>query len=168
MRRCRYLKHHGFKQRSDALFNANYPTDYMGSIIKNMNAVEVNPGVFELTFDIDLHTIMVQSVFTEKLQHMHILSQVTRGFDEHISKSLELSLVLDNTASMGAPATKLTSLKKAANELVDIIFGDKATSNKIHVSVVPYDLVVNIGPGRDAWFQNEALSRATAPCINSA
>ncbi len=136
------------------LFNANYPTDYMGSVVKNMAVAEVSSGVYEMTFDVDLSTIMVQSVFSENMMHLQILSQVTRGFEEQRSKQLELALVLDNTASMGSPMSKMEGLKHAARDLVDIIFAEQATSTKIHISVVPYSTVVNIGPQRADWMQD--------------
>jgi Flp pilus assembly protein TadG len=56
---------------------------------------------------------------------------------------LEVALVLDTTLSMSQPASKLASLKTAANNLVTKITADPTADVKI--AVIPYGQYVNVG-----------------------
>ena len=60
---------------------------------------------------------------------------------------VEVALVLDNTGSMAG--TKLTTLKAAANALVDTLFDstDTTDANALKMSVVPFSMTVKIGSG---------------------
>lgn len=63
---------------------------------------------------------------------------VKRGLDD----TVELALVLDTTGSMAA-SNKLTTLKTAANNLVDNLMSD--TGNQVSIAVVPFAQYVNVG-----------------------
>lgn len=65
-------------------------------------------------------------------------SEVTRS-----SKNVEVALVLDITGSMGGQ--KLTDMKAAAAQLVDIVVQDQQTPWYSKMSLVPYSLGVNLG-----------------------
>jgi hypothetical protein len=64
--------------------------------------------------------------------------QVTRE-----SKGLEIALALDNTGSM-ADSGKLTALKSATNELINILFGDQNTPARLKMSLVPFSQTVKV------------------------
>ncbi len=49
---------------------------------------------------------------------------------------VEISMMLDVTGSMGG--TKITDLKKAANDLVSIVISDAANYNPVRVAIVPF------------------------------
>lgn len=59
------------------------------------------------------------------------------------SKSLEVALVLDTTGSMSG--TKITDLKTAANDLIDLIVQTVQTPHYTKVAIVPYSQGVNAG-----------------------
>lgn len=59
------------------------------------------------------------------------------------SKDIEVALVLDITGSM--TTSKMSSLKSAANELVDIVVQDQQTPYYSKMSIVPYSMGVNVG-----------------------
>jgi Putative Flp pilus-assembly TadE/G-like len=59
------------------------------------------------------------------------------------SNALEVALVLDNTGSMGGQ--KLTDLKSAALDLVEMLFKNGNNSAKLAVGIVPFSEYVNIG-----------------------
>ena len=64
---------------------------------------------------------------------------------------MELALVLDNTGSMwGSP---FDTMKAAAHELVNIIYGEAETHPNLYVAVVPYVATVNIGSARTSWLE---------------
>lgn len=63
------------------------------------------------------------------------------------SKSLEVALVLDTTGSMGG--TKISDLRTAANDLVDLVVQDVQTPHYTKVAIVPYSQAVNAGAYAD-------------------
>ncbi len=80
-------------------------------------------------------------------------SEVTRE-----NRGMELVLVLDVTGSMWGN-NKYISLRNAATDLINIVFGDNSSLDNLFVGVVPYSTAVNIGPSREAWVQNLDLTR---------
>lgn len=60
-----------------------------------------------------------------------------------IPGKLELSLALDTTFSM--TGTRITALKKAANDLVDSLSKASTYSGQIKIAIVPFDVYVNVG-----------------------
>jgi Flp pilus assembly protein TadG len=76
---------------------------------------------------------------------------------------MELALVLDVTGSMGSNATpspigsattngtNIDALRLAASDLVNILYGTRASVPNLWVSVVPYTTTVNIAPQRTGW-----------------
>jgi Flp pilus assembly protein TadG len=66
-------------------------------------------------------------------------------------KGMEVALVLDVTGSMCQPCSKITALKDAATDLVDILFGDEETLDDLWIGIVPFSQTVNVGTDRTAW-----------------
>jgi hypothetical protein len=66
---------------------------------------------------------------------------------------LEVALVLDTTSSM-LDNNKLTALKTAANNFMDIIFGSANTRPNTGVAIVPYIMSVNVGSNKTAWLSD--------------
>lgn len=117
-----------------------------------------NPSVtldsFEFEVDPTFHFVTLSATATTPTLFMRVLGHDTmtvgaRSVIERETTGMELALVLDNTGSMYGAA--FTSLYNAANDLVDIIFGDKNTVDNLWVSVVPYVSTVNIGNSRTGW-----------------
>lgn len=59
------------------------------------------------------------------------------------SKDIEVSMVLDITGSMSG--NRLTDLKSAANDLVDLVVQDDQRINRTRMALVPYSMGVNPG-----------------------
>lgn len=75
---------------------------------------------------------------------------------ERQTSGMELALVLDNTGSLWGSKTKLEGtnfdfLQKAAQNLVDVIYGDETEIDHVWISLVPYVATVSIGPSRSGW-----------------
>jgi Flp pilus assembly protein TadG len=138
------------------LFNANYPTNYMSSTVGAIATSIVSPGVYQATFTVTVPTT-VTGIFSSDIATIQILSEVTSGYDVTQNRRLELALVLDNTGSMAG--AKLAGLKQASRDLTDIIFGTAETLNNVHISLLPYDVGVNLGtdPSHSAWIQGAYL-----------
>ncbi|KSB89611.1 hypothetical protein AS593_16245 [Caulobacter vibrioides] len=64
------------------------------------------------------------------------------------ANNLEIALVLDITGSMSG--TRITDLRTAATDLVDIVVQDIQTPYYSKVSIVPYSMGVNVGTYADA------------------
>ncbi len=69
---------------------------------------------------------------------------------------MELALVLDVTGSMSG--TPMTQMRLAATDLVNILFGNRASLDTLYVAVVPYSSAVNFGPGRTDWLAGGAAA----------
>jgi len=67
---------------------------------------------------------------------------------------LEVAMVLDNTGSMqfGSPA-RIDSLRLAATDLVDILFGNETNPDNLKIALVPFVATVNIGQENDELIQ---------------
>ncbi len=65
-------------------------------------------------------------------------SEVTRS-----GNNLEVALVLDTTGSMSG--TRITNLKSAANQLIDLVVSDTQTPFYSKIAIVPYSNSVNPG-----------------------
>jgi Flp pilus assembly protein TadG len=73
---------------------------------------------------------------------------------------MELALVLDITGSM-LEQNKIGSLKTAAHELINILYGDRETVPNLWVSVVPYIASVNVGTANLAFLASNDRARVT-------
>ncbi|MCF6322055.1 MAG: pilus assembly protein [Rhizobiaceae bacterium] len=60
------------------------------------------------------------------------------------SKKVELTMMLDVTGSMDSQG-KLSALKSAATNAIDILMPTGSTNNKVRIALVPYSASVNIG-----------------------
>lgn len=69
-------------------------------------------------------------------------SQVTKD-----GTGLEVALVFDNTGSMGNQS-RLSTLKVAARDFVNILFGPRETADTLKIAVVPFSQFVNVGPDK--------------------
>ena len=85
-------------------------------------------------------------------------SQTISTFAE-VSKeatNLDVVLVFDNTGSM-AKEQRLSTLKVAANDFVEILFGPRDVVETLKVGVVPFSQFVNVGPDKsnEPWLDTQ-------------
>lgn len=139
------------------LFKANFPANYMGSVVGKITVTQPGSSTFEASFSVTI-PMAVMRLFGTETATVNILSQVTKGYEVDKQRRLELALVLANTTSMNL-GVKLAQLKQASHDLTDILFGDSAQLQNLHISVVPFDVAVNVGPQRAAWVQPDYLAR---------
>lgn len=139
---------------------ANYPDGYADSVVTNI-ATAVTDGGNTITVS---GTAVMQTAFMQ----LFGVSEVTVSATSEITRAiggLELSLVLDNTGSMGNN-NKLEDLKDASHELLNVVFGGETTANKLFVGVVPFSQSVNIGTSRAAWL-NAAPPAGWGGCVRA-
>jgi len=121
---------------------ANFPNGYLGATLKT---VSVTPNAYNSVFTLYATaevpaTFMGAFGFTSSLVRAD--SEITRT-----TSGLELVMVLDNTGSMAG--TKLTSLKSAANKLVEILYSSN-NGQPLWIGLVPFAQGVNIGTTHSA------------------
>lgn len=84
---------------------------------------------------------------------------LTLSCDNEITLSgsgrVEVALVVDVSGSMGQPPAgggprKIQSLRDSVDAMLDILYGDRSTSDNIRVGAVPFNAFVNPG-GADGW-----------------
>ncbi len=118
---------------------ANYPLDALGQV--GPVSVQVQGQVVVVAAAVTLDTVFMPLIGQDHLS-IRASSEVTRE-----NRGLELALVLDNTGSMTSN-NNIGALRDAAQELVDILFGDETEHPKLFVALVPYSAAVN--PGDEA------------------
>jgi Flp pilus assembly protein TadG len=87
-------------------------------------------------------------------------SEVVRG-----GNNIEVAMVLDNSNSMAGAS--LTSLKSAANQLIDLVVADTQTPFYSKISIIPYGNGVNVGTYADTA-RGAVLSATSTACKNNA
>jgi len=123
-----------------------------------------NTGTPEVTLSLDNAKVRVDATVDVDNYLMKAVgkdSQVVSTYAE-VSKeatNLDVVLVFDNTGSM-AQEQRLSTLKVAANDFVEILFGPNATASTLQVGVVPFSQFVNVGPqnANQAWIDKDGLN----------
>lgn len=123
---------------------ANF-NNHLNAIITDFSAVaNADNTIITLNATATVPTTLMKVLGFESNQ-VSASSEITRA-----SKGLELAMVLDNTGSMYG--SKLTSLKSAATDLVNILHGDGGNNDdNLFIGLVPFSQSVNIGSGRASW-----------------
>jgi Flp pilus assembly protein TadG len=133
-------------------FYANFPVNYMGTTINSVTAVpNSNNTKINLTASGTVPMTLMK-VFGITSMPVSASSEITRS-----NKGMELVLVLDITGSMWSNNNYL-SLRAAATDLINILYGTNETMQNLWVSVVPYVTAVNIGNHHSTWLSNYSLS----------
>lgn len=116
-------------------FTANYPQDEYG--IPATPSMTINGDQISLSVTADVPTLLMKVAGIDKIQVAadSLIVKETKG--------LEIAMVLDNTGSMAG--SKINSLKTAATDLVNIVFGNETAPPLLKVAVVPFTGSVNIG-----------------------
>lgn len=131
------------------LFDANFTPGYLGSSVSPLT-VEHDPtaGTVLIVARARVPTMVMQ------LARFDTVEVEARAKAIRRVNGLEVALVLDVTGSMAG--RKIDALKRAAADLVEILFGDVETAEELAVAVVPFSARVNIGLSRSAWTSGSA------------
>ncbi len=135
-------------------FRANIPVDFMGATVPDPVVTKDDAsGTVTLTVTATLPTTFMQIFGIDEVQvsRRTVITRENRG--------LELVMVLDNTGSMRHPPSsggekRIYSLRTAANQLVDILYGSNETVENLWVGLVPYVTQVNVGSAHSAWLKS--------------
>ncbi len=124
--------------------NTNMGTGYLNATLTNLEVrSNTDNTVITLTASASMPTTLMRVLGHDEI-NVSASSEIIRA-----NKGLELVLVLDNTGSMaGSP---ISSLKTAATDLINILYGSRTTVPNLWVGIVPFSHTVNIGSGRTSW-----------------
>lgn len=142
----------------DMFFTSNLPADYLGATITGPSvSVDASGEIITLTASAEVPTTFMR-LFGHETMTVSARTVVHRAV-----RGMELVLVMDNTGSMSSGG-KITAMKNAAKDLIDILYGNNETIPDFWVALVPYSASVNIGNGRSGWLTgyNPAAYGATA------
>ena len=119
-------------------FNANFPANYLGSTHGDPQVVTGADGrTITVSANANVPTTLMRVL---GFNTMSVASQTEVTID---SKNLEVAMILDITASMAGQ--RVTDLKSAAGDLIDIVVQDQQTPFYSKIAIVPYNMGVNVG-----------------------
>ncbi len=138
-------------QVARSFFEANYPDD--GSSTIGEISVTVDESTVTLSVSASVDTALLQVVGIEAVS----VAATTEVLKE--TKGAEIVLVLDNTGSMGNGG-KLSALKQATTDLVNIVFGNQEEPELLKMGLVPFSAGVNVGADKvnSGWIDVDARS----------
>ncbi|MBV1887208.1 MAG: hypothetical protein KUG61_09000, partial [Parvibaculaceae bacterium] len=122
--------------KAQAFFDANYPASKLG--VAADVTIRQHDGIVIVEGTAKVQTVMVGFIGVSEIE-VGATVEITRE-----SKGLEVVLVLDNTGSMASNG-KLSAMKSAATEMVEILFGSETQPEKLKVGLVPFAAGVNLG-----------------------
>lgn len=141
------------KAEARMFFKSNYPDDYLGGRVVGFDA-DFNADTRELTIDA---TVEIPTTFM-RIAGIQTIDIRADARAKQLLTGIELALVLDITDSMNrddpSGGTKLEALKDASRILLDVLYGENETADKVAVSVVPYNSLVNVGSDRTDWLDD--------------
>ncbi len=126
-------------------FTANIPAGYLGATIPVPDiVVDEEVGLVTVTASASVPTSLMKvlGIDTVTVSARSVVRRAVRG--------MELALIMDNTGSMRGGG-KIGTMKSAAHDLIDILYGGNETVDDFWVSLVPYAATVNIGNTNTAW-----------------
>lgn len=123
-------------------FDANFQEGYMGSVLQPL----------EIATNAEARTVTVTARATIPTFFMSVLgtdsTDIAATAEATLSsRDVEVALVLDVTGSMSG--TRISDLREAAHELVDIVVQDLQDPFYSKVALVPYSNSVNVGAYAD-------------------
>lgn len=129
----------------NAMFRANFPDGFLGATITGPNlSVDAGGETLTVSASADVNTSLMAVLGFDVMQ-VRAQSEVRRRV-----AGMELVLVMDVTGSMRSGG-RINTMKAAATDLVNILYGDSETIDDFWVGVVPYAVMVNIGASRVTW-----------------
>lgn len=132
------------RTEAQRLFDANFEAGYLGSTVSPLSFThDPVAGTVKITAHAEVPTMVMRLAALETVEVEATATAVRRV------NGLEVALVLDVTGSMHG--RKIASLKRAAEDLVEILFGDAEEAEELAIAVVPFSARVNIGTKRSSW-----------------
>ncbi|MEF2073960.1 pilus assembly protein TadG-related protein [Consotaella aegiceratis] len=131
---------------------ANFVRGYVGAeIVSFVPTKSANGDVMTLTAQVEAPTVFMSLFGYDKITAT-AQTEITKA-----TTGMELALVLDVTGSMDSNG-KLSGLKTAANDLMNILFGSNTSVDNLFVGIVPFSQTVNVGTSHTDWLASSGGS----------
>lgn len=127
----------------NAFFDLNFNQNYMGGSVGELTITEIDSTTKSLTVSA---TGSIPATFVSLFGFGDIAISASAEITSKIT-GLQLVMVLDSTGSMrqsSGGVSRMTSLKSAANTLVNALFGQETVSTELEIAIVPYVTTVNV------------------------
>ena len=136
------------QQTAEALAQKYFDANYSGDMSNGTPSVSIGSGGFNSSGSVkidvtyNLPTTLLKAVGTTS---MPVTTSTTVVWGQ---SKLWVALVLDNSGSMrngDSNGTQMDALKNASKQLLTILQNASATAGDVKVSIVPFDVTVNVG-----------------------
>jgi Flp pilus assembly protein TadG len=143
------------EQVADTYFRANFLNDHNTDTTVAPLALSIDReiNVVSLTATVDLPTSFGRLM---SVQSFRIVKSAQATYD---AKDVELAMMLDVSGSMAG--SKLSDLKSAAQDLVDMLLSANESGAKNRIGIAPYSTAVNAGP-----YAHEAKGSGGNTCVS--
>ncbi|WP_417459955.1 pilus assembly protein TadG-related protein [Kordiimonas sp.] len=134
-------------------FNAN--------VASISNVATSSQMVVDISDDQELITLSATATVEATFMRLFGFGEITVSASTEVSREtrgMELVLVMDNTGSMRWD-NKIGTMKAAATNLINIVYGDDETNTNLWAGVVPYITHVNVGNAHDDWLSEAGKTR---------
>ena len=134
-------------------FNANVGS-IDGVVTTSNMTVDISP-------DNELITLTANATVEATFMRLFGYESITVSASTEVSREtrgMELVLVMDNTGSMRTN-DKIGTMKQAATDLINVVFGDDETNTNLWAGVVPYITHVNVGNANYNWLSATGKDR---------
>ena len=126
-------------------FDVNFKDGYMNAAVTGPFAsYNSDTNTITVTASADMHTSFMH-LFGQNIITVSSQTQIQRNV-----RGMELVLVMDNTGSMRS-GSKMSTMKNAAADLINILYGERETVDDFWVGLVPFVASINIGADNWDW-----------------
>ncbi|MEX0922646.1 MAG: pilus assembly protein TadG-related protein [Rhodovibrionaceae bacterium] len=137
-------------------FDANFPAGFMEAQLGELQISDnVDEGTLTVAIDANLSTTFMRVL---GIDEMDVSARATV---KRADRGMELALVMDNTGSMYGKTggqRKIDVMKQSAQDLIDILYGERTEIPNLFVSLVPYTAAINAGAQHSDWVDPAALA----------
>lgn len=144
-----------------ALDVVNMETDareFFEANIASVDNVAADTGMtITISDDNEVITLNAEATVSATFMSIFGFGDITVSASTEITREtrgMELVLVMDNTGSMRHDG-KIDTMKEAATNLVQTVYGDDETNTNLWVGVVPYITQVNVGNAHEGWLSTD-------------
>ncbi len=126
----------------EMFFRGNFPAGYMNATVSGPHIdVDELAERLALTAEAEIPTTLMKVIGFDKLT-VSAATEITRQM-----QALDVVIAMDMSGSMGSTSgstSRIGSARQAANDLVDILFGDNGSKDLLQIGLVPWNSKVNV------------------------
>ena len=133
---------------AEALAQKYFDANYSGDLSNGKPNVSIGAGGFNSS-----GSVKIDATYSLPTTLLKVIGQTSMAVNTSVSvvwgqSKLWVALVLDNSGSMrngDSNGTQMDALKNASKQLLTILQNASATAGDVKVSIVPFDVTVNVG-----------------------